>query len=278
MTEPFAIGFGLLFFAILLTAPFYYLGALANFCIWAWYKWWFEQVVESGLERHSENVVMPTIAGISGACIGLGLDRLTSGSDGIGAILMTFGIAISIAVGTLELIRLRSPSSARLIHEALYQGRDSDAALAVLRKRAKVPEWLVIGSGASWVVADKSGIKRLNYRKVWPWLWGVALVLTILGQRFLLHSQGVASYILGILANSAPVAYFGATRLKWESKTPMLNSFIGRIELVHRDGEAIQSPSSTQGCSLPDALPTIFIGGLGVIVGWLMRGAHRDRN
>ncbi|MEV3966695.1 hypothetical protein AB0K68_00855 [Streptomyces sp. NPDC050698] len=278
MTEPFAIGFGLLFFVLLLTAPFYYLGALANFCIWAWYKWWFEQVVESGLERHSENVVMPTVAGISGACIGLGLDRLTSGSDGIGAILMTFGIGISISMGTLELIRLRSPSSARLIHEALYQGRDSDAALAVLRKRARVPEWLVIGSGASWVVADKSGVKRFNYRKAWRWLWGVALTLIILGQRFLLHSQGGASYILGILATSAPVAYFGAARLKWESKTPMLNSFIGRIELAHRDSGAIRSPSSNQGCSLPDALPTIFIGGLGVIAGWVMRGARRERN
>ncbi|WND19893.1 hypothetical protein [Streptomyces violaceus] len=278
MTETFAIWFGLMFFTILFTAPLYYLGAVANFCIWAWYKWWFEQVVESGLERHSENVVMPTIAGISGACIGLGLDRLTSDSDGIGAVLVTFGIGISVAMGTLELIRLRSPSSARLIHEALYQGRDSDAALAVLRKRARDPEWLVVGSGASWTVADKSGVKRFNYRKVWPWLWGVALILTILGRRFLLHSQGVASYILGVLATSAPVAYFGAARLKWESRTPMLNSFIGRIELVHRGSEAIESPSSTQGCSLPDALPTIVIGGLGVVAGWLMRGARRERN
>ncbi len=182
MAEPFAIWFGLMFFAILFTAPFYYLGAIANFCTWAWYKWWFEQVVESGRERHSENVVMPTIAGISGACIGLGLDRLTSGSDGIGAILVAFGIAISVAVGTLELIRLRSPSSSRLIHEALYQGRDSEAALAVLRKRAEVPKWLVFGLGASWTVVDESGVERFNYRKTWPWLWGVGLALTVLGQ------------------------------------------------------------------------------------------------
>ncbi len=58
----------------------------------------------------------------------------------------------------------------------------------------------------------------------------------------------------------------------------MLNSFIGRIELVHRGSQAIQSPSSTQGFSLPDALPTILIGGLGVVAGWLMRGARRERN
>jgi hypothetical protein len=277
VAEPFAILFGLMFFAILITAPFYYLGAAANFCIWVWYKWWFEQVVESGLERHSENVVIPTIAGISGACIGLGLDRLMSASDGVGAVLVTFGIAISVAMGTLELIRLRSPSSARLIHEALYQGRDSDAALAVLRKRATAPEWLVVGPGTSWTVVDGSGVKSFNYRKVWPWLWGVALALTILGQRFLLHSQGVPSYISGVLATSAPVAYFGAARLKWESRAPILNSFIGRIESVHRGSEAIERPSA-QGCSSPDALPIVLIGGLGVIAGWLMRAARRERS